>query len=317
MIENNINKSKIIEDVTEQTAMQPWVDMEFVQLGRGSHVGLLESVDLKTQQLVRERQHVAVQKLGVTPPNLCTVSCCTPDSPFRFSERRTGCTDAVFFLPGNTEFDVYVSAGARTTYVSFDQEEFLSSMRVLDPENWGQVPNQMCVLPGVRQAVFERAVTQWFRTAGRTRQEEGALRQGILQEILEIMVTSRREEPKYQDRLRAFHLCRAARGYVEDRLAEDTLPTIVEICRHFNVSERTLQYAFLSYVDLSPLAYLRVCRLNKVRTALRQPASAETTVTEVATRFGFFHLGKFSRYYRLQFGEAPSRTLARSLDLGT
>lgn len=68
MIENNINKSKIIEDVTEQTAMQPWVDMEFVQLGRGSHVGLLESVDLKTQQLVRERQHVAVQKLGVTPP---------------------------------------------------------------------------------------------------------------------------------------------------------------------------------------------------------------------------------------------------------
>ena len=39
--------------------------------------------------------------------------------------------------------------------------------------------------------------------------------------------------------------------------------------------------------------------------------SADTTVKEVATRWGFSHLGRFSRDYQRRFGEAPSETLSR------
>jgi len=294
--------------------MQPWVQMECVQLGPGSRIGRLDNVDLGTQQLVRERQEVAVQKLGATPSNFCTVSWCTMDSNFRFSELCAEGSEAVFFLPGNTEFDVYVPSGAQTTYVSFNQEEFLSGMRELDPEGWDHAPDRLTVLPAAHQAALENVVAPWFGEEGGTaRLSVEDARRMVLRDVLEALGDSIRKEAAPLDRLRAYHVCRSARGYVEDRLAEDRLPTIVEICREFGVSQRTLQYAFHAYVEMSPQAYLRMCRLNRVRAALSQPASAETTVTEVASTYGFFHMGKFARYYRLQFHEPPSKTLARGL----
>jgi AraC family ethanolamine operon transcriptional activator len=40
-------------------------------------------------------------------------------------------------------------------------------------------------------------------------------------------------------------------------------------------------------------------------------AGAES-VKAIALAFGFWHLGDFSASYRLQFGETPSQTLAKS-----
>jgi transcriptional regulator GlxA family with amidase domain len=34
-----------------------------------------------------------------------------------------------------------------------------------------------------------------------------------------------------------------------------------------------------------------------------------TSVTEVATRWGFSHLGRFSQIYKEKYGQSPSKTL--------
>ncbi len=36
-----------------------------------------------------------------------------------------------------------------------------------------------------------------------------------------------------------------------------------------------------------------------------------TTVTEVALRWGFYHLGRFAQEYRALFGQSPSQTRAQ------
>jgi AraC family ethanolamine operon transcriptional activator len=50
-------------------------------------------------------------------------------------------------------------------------------------------------------------------------------------------------------------------------------------------------------------------RLQGVRHALRNRHASGTTVTSVATDYGFYELGRFAGAYKELFGEAPSDTL--------
>src|SRR5690606_26053110 len=129
-------------------------------------------LDLGRQQIVRETQRVAVQKLGVTPANVCTLSSCTPDPTARFSERGAGDTDATFFMPGNTEFDVYVPPGVQTCYVSLDQDEFLRAMRVLNPAEWERSPDRLISLPTARQSALKDTLERWLQA---TRMHAGVM----------------------------------------------------------------------------------------------------------------------------------------------
>jgi AraC family transcriptional regulator, ethanolamine operon transcriptional activator len=52
-------------------------------------------------------------------------------------------------------------------------------------------------------------------------------------------------------------------------------------------------------------------RMGLARRALRAGVPRETTVTEIATRYGFWQFGRFAGEYKTLFGELPSATLAR------
>ena len=313
----SVLRSTAVEAAMIQAAMQPWIEMECYQLGRGKRVAQMDSLDIGSQKVVRERQEVAVQKLGVTPSNRCTVSCCTPDPTFRFSELCAADADSVFFMPGNFEFDIYVPAGAQTAYVSFNQDEFLDGARTLNPADWERTPSQLLSIHTTQQAAFKNVVNQFLKVTETFAAldevvDTSVMQNALLQNILQIAVSSGANEsrPSPIERSRAFHICRMARIFVEDSLAVDILPTIVDICTTVGVSERTLQYAFRTYVDMSPQAYLRMCRLNRVRETLLVSDPQNTTVTAIAMRFGFLHLSRFAFDYKRIFDELPSATLA-------
>jgi AraC family ethanolamine operon transcriptional activator len=84
---------------------------------------------------------------------------------------------------------------------------------------------------------------------------------------------------------------------------------ISEICAVFNVSRRSLHRAFYDVLGLGPVTFLRHKRLCAVHSALRESNPTQVTVAEIAMQQGFIELGRFSRYYRLLFGEYPSETL--------
>jgi AraC family ethanolamine operon transcriptional activator len=82
-----------------------------------------------------------------------------------------------------------------------------------------------------------------------------------------------------------------------------------ELATQVGVSVRSMHDAILRYHGMSLHRYLRLRRLWLVRRRLL--AGAES-VKAIALAFGFWHLGDFSASYRLQFGETPSQTLAKS-----
>lgn len=89
---------------------------------------------------------------------------------------------------------------------------------------------------------------------------------------------------------------------------------MAEVCAAIGVSDRTLRAHCMEHLRMSPHCYLWLRRMNLAYRALRLADPASRTVTEIATDYGFWELGRFAVAYRQLFGEPPSATLRYSRD---
>jgi AraC-like DNA-binding protein len=87
-----------------------------------------------------------------------------------------------------------------------------------------------------------------------------------------------------------------------------------DVCAAIGASERTLRIACEEHLGMGPIRYLTLRRMHLVRRALARTAPSTATVTQVATDYGFWELGRFAVAYREMFGEPPSVTLQRPPD---
>ena len=100
-----------------------------------------------------------------------------------------------------------------------------------------------------------------------------------------------------------------ARDYIEANLADRL--TLGAVAAAAGVSVRTLQTSFRSELRTTPTSYIRSRRLARAHGDLSNPDGRGVTVTDVATRWGITHLGRFAAEYRTRYGESPSQTLRR------
>jgi len=101
-----------------------------------------------------------------------------------------------------------------------------------------------------------------------------------------------------------------AEAYV--RAHPGTSVPIARLSRIVGLSERCLRNAFYDVRGMSPRRRFIAERLDDARRELRDGRPGDTTVTGVATRYGFYELGRFAASYKDAFGETPSATLRGS-----
>jgi transcriptional regulator GlxA family with amidase domain len=87
--------------------------------------------------------------------------------------------------------------------------------------------------------------------------------------------------------------------------------TVNGLARAVGLSTRSLSRGFQRLRGYGPMAAVRRARLDRVRLDLLTAAPHES-VTNVAMRWGFYHLGRFSGLYAAHFGELPSATRRRA-----
>ncbi|MEJ2045804.1 MAG: AraC family transcriptional regulator [Reinekea sp.] len=101
--------------------------------------------------------------------------------------------------------------------------------------------------------------------------------------------------------------------YIRDHASEAI--DINQLANVARCSPASLYRAYKKYRKNTPMIYLQQIRLQKSRQMLLQ-ANHRTTVSYVATRSGFSHLGRFSKAYKQEFNENPSMTLQRAQGRG-
>jgi len=85
--------------------------------------------------------------------------------------------------------------------------------------------------------------------------------------------------------------------------------TLKQLAEDLESSSSALSYGFQDLFGMSPMRYLKVRRLNALRQRLKASYPEESTITMLASQFGFWSAGHFAKDYRAMFGELPSQTL--------
>ena len=89
------------------------------------------------------------------------------------------------------------------------------------------------------------------------------------------------------------------------------MPSPADLASALGVSDRWIRAAFQRVFGVSTAKFFRARAIDGARRELRAASPGSASVTEVAMRWGFWHLGRFSATYRSYVGELPSETLCR------
>lgn len=87
---------------------------------------------------------------------------------------------------------------------------------------------------------------------------------------------------------------------------------IESFAKQYQVSDQTLINAFKSLFGFTPKHFLLLLKLNLVHNELKNSDPETCTVLRIASKWGFSHMGRFSKDYTQLFGENPSLTLKRA-----
>lgn len=208
----------------------------------------------------------------------------------------------VIASPPNREIRTWMGEGSRLLVLRVPAVSF---GRICDRQSLVSCvdANRLAALERVTRLVFERTPAA---TAVAADSMLGAELQRMMLALLGLAYTSesvgRASDP-------ATVLPRAVRQAQALMIAAPSgdlcLPDVANRC---GISVRTLQQNFRMFIGASPTEWWRAHRLDRVH-ALLCAGGRGVRVTDAATEYGFFHLGRFAQQYRDRFGESPSETL--------
>lgn len=127
-------------------------------------------------------------------------------------------------------------------------------------------------------------------------------------QILQSIATSIRSCSVATSEKREQAIC-VAESYISRTLQCDI--SVTAVCLKAEVSQRTLEYAFMERFGMNPKVFIRTSRLNAVRKALRVADPSRANVKDIALKYGFWHAGQFAEDYSNLFNELPSQTLKK------
>ncbi|MEH6593824.1 MAG: helix-turn-helix domain-containing protein [Halioglobus sp.] len=154
-------------------------------------------------------------------------------------------------------------------------------------------------------------LNEWLRMAAIEGPAGASITAAHRQETLSIAILNGLSHSTKADKTQYLKSDRALRlvlDYVNSAPSEEI--TAVKLCTLADCSQRWLEQNFKKRFGVTPKAYVKYLRLARLRRDLQQASRCEKqTVIELASAYGFWHMGQLANDYRRVYGELPSDTL--------
>lgn len=300
-------------DFDEMAAGARHWDIHCEQVGRGAFKGRIAQVILTSMHLGRVQWDPGILERGSAPAKYWTFGVPIACGGTLHARARPIAPGQLAIVPANEDIAFTANGQTDLMVVSVSTAEIERWMRARRGVNgidrrylsrpWAISSSEM-----KQRAMQLRDTLNILLEQPKTDAAPDVLAQAqaaVLETVLVIAPSIEIVEPLH----RRAKIAVAMRAILEDNV-ESPL-TITDICERVGARERTLFLASFEAFGRSPRKLLHELRLNAARRELLHPSST-TSITAVALRYGFFHLGRFAREYRRQFGESPSTTLIRA-----
>lgn len=288
-------------------------DADFRLLDTGGFRGELLQVLTPTALLLRCQFVGGVEQLGMVPGGCRTFGLAMPDCSPHHWRGRFLTENHVLMFPPSGELDSRSFSGFQFYPISVP-EPVLTKLAAQLELDWVASGKERVVKCDQRwmSTLREHAA----RIIGLCASGLSLPKQHEVDRLMEELVTSlllaldshEEERPKPMAEARRQALVKAL-DVIESRPGEAW--RISELCKLTGVSRRTLQYAFEEKFSASPKQYLHARRLVEVKRHLQAHAGKDVLVSEVASRFGFWHTGQFAADFRNHFGCLPSEVISQ------
>lgn len=228
----------------------------------------------------------------------------------------------MLFLQGGEEFMCHLPMNTDLFAITFDRDFFTGQLhQMTEPERVAALMKQPVMkVPSARLHACREQLLTLFAWAmqpleeqrlpgeGHTDLREQALESALLRELLALLSAPDIDASRPMSTIRSYIVDKLHRQAITDVV---NVPSIFEVCEQMQVSRRTIQNSFRTVAETTPRHYLRSVRLNGARRDIMATTMHESTIGDIASRWGFFHLSHFAEDYRALFGELPSQTARR------
>lgn len=279
------------------------------QLAPGRYSGRHLAVHTRAMQLARSWRSHSTRIEGTVPADTLVLALpLSRHTPIQYRGRRLS-DSAMIFLDHAEELDFSFAGAIDILTISVDREELDRRARAIWQEDSGcrQSAGVLCFSSeNMRQEVAEtiaRIVHEGAARAGELVSEKGSkkLESAVLDCVLAAVEPRSRPEG-VRTRQRS---ARLAREYLHAHCRQPV--SVSDLCKATGTSRRSLHLGFVELYGVSPMRYLHALRLSGMRREL--VFSPGQRITDVATHWGFDHLGRFAGAYRSFFGQLPSASL--------
>jgi len=287
-------------------AVKDW-SLEFQQLERGSFQGRITQAGQNGWIAGRAELSLATEQIGMAPPGVRTVVIPgTGESTFRWRNHDVDGGNLMIF-PECGDLHAVGNRGFHILTFSFEQEDLTSAFRGLGfPESDNILDRAEVLRLNPKFLNRFRRLLSGIISSGAGSENMAILDPNPIQVLASVLADSSNRAMRRVLRLRERIFAEALKVLRTDKSG---LIPISQLARQLQVSQRTLDAAFLGGLGVTPAAYRKVLRLNGVHRMLRNPGSTDIRVKDVARHFGFTHLSQFAKDYHAHFGILPSVTL--------
>ena len=293
-----------------RAAIRP-ANPEYLITGRGAFSATVTKIDLHRLQMQRLSESLArARRVCSTRADVYFPA--TPGTPMTSHGVEFGATDVGVRAPFSAEWN-HVSGQSQTAVMSLAADDLARLGRALVGHDVAVSPGSVLVsVSPPTQARLRRlhgAAVHLAHTAPEVITNPDAARgleAALAEAFVDCLATGR---PRAEGAATRRHgaIIRRFRDLVEERPGEPLY--LAEVCEAVGVSRRALHLCCHEHLGVGPKRYLTLRRLHLAREALRLGSPDKASVTDVATQFGFWELGRFAVAYRSVFGETPSATL--------